>query len=47
MGKSNPPRRHKARGRLFLNELNLHKGQHILDIPCGYGRHAIEFAKRG
>ncbi len=31
----------------LLNELNLHKGQHILDIPCGYGRHAIEFAKRG
>lgn len=31
----------------LLSELNLQKGQHILDIPCGYGRHAIEFSKRG
>ena len=31
----------------LLSELNLQKGQHILDIPCGYGRHAIEFSTRG
>lgn len=31
----------------LLNELNLQKGQHILDIPCGFGRHAIEFSKQG
>ena len=31
----------------LLTELNLQKGQHILDIPCGFGRHAIEFSKRG
>ena len=31
----------------LLEELNLQKGQHILDIPCGFGRHAIEFSNRG
>ena len=31
----------------LLNELNLKKGQHILDIPCGSGRHAVEFSKHG
>lgn len=31
----------------LIGELNLKQGQHLLDIPCGFGRHAIEFAKRG
>jgi SAM-dependent methyltransferase len=31
----------------LLSELNLKKGQHILDIPCGFGRHAIELSKKG
>lgn len=31
----------------LLNELILKKGNHILDIPCGFGRHAIEFSKQG
>ncbi len=31
----------------LLSELNLNRGDHILDIPCGYGRHAIEFSKKG
>jgi SAM-dependent methyltransferase len=31
----------------LVSELNLQKGQHILDIPCGFGRHAIELSKRG
>ena len=31
----------------LLSELNLQKGQHILDIPCGFGRHAIELSKNG
>ena len=31
----------------LLSEFNLQQGQHILDIPCGFGRHAIELAKRG
>jgi cyclopropane fatty-acyl-phospholipid synthase-like methyltransferase len=31
----------------LLSELKLRRGQHILDIPCGFGRHAIEFSKLG
>lgn len=31
----------------LLSEFNLQQGQHILDIPCGFGRHSIELAKRG
>jgi cyclopropane fatty-acyl-phospholipid synthase-like methyltransferase len=31
----------------LISELNLQQGQHIIDIPCGYGRHAIEFSKNG
>jgi len=31
----------------LLSELNLQKGQHILDVPCGFGRHAIEFSNQG
>src|SRR5436853_7596270 len=30
-----------------VRELKLQPGQHILDIPCGFGRHTIELAKRG
>jgi SAM-dependent methyltransferase len=32
----------------FLEEyLELGAGDHILDVPCGNGRHALEFARRG
>jgi SAM-dependent methyltransferase len=31
----------------LIDELKLKHGQHLLDIPCGFGRHSIEFAKRG
>ncbi len=31
----------------LVRELNLQPGQHILDIPCGFGRHAIELSQRG
>jgi len=27
--------------------LGLEKGRRILDVPCGYGRHSIEFSRRG
>ena len=30
-----------------LRELNVAPGAHLLDIPCGHGRHAIELARRG
>lgn len=32
---------------LMLERLQLQKGARILDLACGYGRHAIELAKRG
>jgi len=31
----------------LLKRLQLKKGAEILDLACGYGRHAIELAKRG
>jgi cyclopropane fatty-acyl-phospholipid synthase-like methyltransferase len=31
----------------LMEELNIGPGQPLLDIPCGFGRHSIEFAKRG
>lgn len=31
----------------LLSEFDLPQGQHILDIPCGFGRHAVELTKRG
>ena len=31
----------------LISLLNLQAGQTILDVCCGYGRHAIELAKRG
>lgn len=32
----------------FLEEkLNLKKGEKILDLACGFGRHALELARRG
>ena len=30
----------------FERALSVPPGAHILDIPCGGGRHAIEFARR-
>lgn len=32
---------------LLISELNINQRKHILDIPCGFGRHSIELAKRG
>lgn len=31
----------------LVAELNLQKGQRILDIPCGFGRHSIELSTKG
>jgi SAM-dependent methyltransferase len=31
----------------IINEFKLKHGKHILDIPCGFGRHSIELAKNG
>ncbi len=37
--------RREADGAVFL--LKLEKGDKILDVPCGYGRHSIALAKKG
>lgn len=31
----------------LINELDLVNNSRILDIPCGFGRHSVELAKRG
>lgn len=31
----------------IINKLNLQGGEKILDLACGFGRHSLEFAKRG
>lgn len=36
-----------AEADLIIEMADLQKGQVILDLMCGYGRHAIEIAKRG
>jgi len=41
------PRLTKQQMPFLLKRLQLKKGAEILDLACGYGRHAIELAKRG
>ncbi|WP_246859450.1 cyclopropane-fatty-acyl-phospholipid synthase family protein [Spirosoma sp. KCTC 42546] len=31
----------------LIETMEIKPGNTLLDIPCGYGRHAIELAKRG
>ena len=31
----------------LIDELQIKSGDHVLDIPCGAGRHSIELARRG
>jgi cyclopropane fatty-acyl-phospholipid synthase-like methyltransferase len=45
--KAIPPDVTKQEVEFLLSELNLQEGQRILDIPCGFGRHAIELSKHG
>ena len=37
----------KAEVRFLVRLLRLPAGAKILDVPCGYGRHSIELARRG
>jgi cyclopropane fatty-acyl-phospholipid synthase-like methyltransferase len=45
--KAVPPEWTRQEVDFLMEELNIDQGQHLLDIPCGFGRHSIEFAKRG
>ena len=45
--KAIPPEVTKQEVDFLLSEFNLQPGQHILDIPCGFGRHTVELAKKG
>lgn len=41
------PERTAKEVNLILERINLKKGGRILDLACGYGRHAIELARKG
>jgi SAM-dependent methyltransferase len=42
-----PPRQTRREVDFVLGALGPAKGARILDVPCGYGRHARELARRG
>jgi len=37
----------KAENEWLLNETNIQPGERLLDLMCGYGRHALALAKKG
>jgi len=41
-----PEKTTKAEVDFIVEEAKLNPGSYVLDLMCGYGRHAIEFAKR-
>jgi len=41
------PEKSAAEVEFLVDELGLQAGQTVLDLPCGHGRHSIEFARRG
>jgi SAM-dependent methyltransferase len=41
------PRQTEQEVSFLVDSLNLQPGQRILDVGCGYGRHAMELASRG
>lgn len=43
----NPPRKTRSEVDFLVRSLRLPAGARILDVPCGYGRHAAELARRG
>ena len=44
---THPPEKSAAEVEFLVEELGLQSGQSVLDLPCGHGRHSIEFARRG
>ena len=41
-----PEKTTKAEVDFIVEEANLNSGSYVLDLMCGYGRHALEFARR-
>lgn len=44
---TSPPRQTRRQVDFLVRSLRLPAGARILDLPCGYGRHAAELARRG
>lgn len=44
---TSPPRKTRREVDFLVRCLRLPPGARILDVPCGYGRHAAELARRG
>jgi SAM-dependent methyltransferase len=44
---TNPPRATRRQVDFLVRSLRLRAGARVLDVPCGYGRHAAELARRG
>lgn len=42
-----PPEATATEVEFLESELKLRRGQRVLDVPCGHGRHSIELAHRG
>lgn len=42
-----PPRQTRREVDFLVRSLRLPAGARVLDVPCGYGRHAAELARRG
>jgi len=45
--KAMTPETTRAEVDFLASDLAVPRGAHLLDVPCGNGRHAIEFAERG
>jgi 2-polyprenyl-3-methyl-5-hydroxy-6-metoxy-1,4-benzoquinol methylase len=44
---THPPEKSAAEAAFLVHELGLQAGQTVLDLPCGHGRHSVEFARLG
>jgi len=42
-----PPEQTRAEADFLEQHLRLSRGQRVLDVPCGFGRHSVELARRG
>lgn len=42
-----PEERTRQEVDFVVSALGLAEGDHVLDVPCGYGRQSLELARRG